>query len=421
MINKFIFEKIKQALKESFELSRPADTILSYFFKNNKNLGVNERRLIAEIYFGVIRNKLFYETISEKKDLEDIILKYLFFENKLTIDLLKKLGSDFQYSEEDLNKSKNQIKNPLIKFSVPELIAEQLKYSYDSDKLKFIYERLAQPAYLDIRVNLNKEKSQDVVFKQIQEDLEINSNNIRKTKYSPIGIRLPRGTQIQNISLFKDGIIEVQEEGSQILSYLVDANRNQMVADFCAGAGGKTLAIGALMSNKGRLYAFDVSDRRLQNLKKRFKRSGLSNVVSYLIKNENDIRTKRLKGKFDRVLVDAPCSGLGTIRRNPDLKWKHNHNSIKEMQIKQYSILNAAAKLCKIGGRLIYATCSIMSEENEDIVDKFLLENNSFKLIEVQPILDKYDIPIKMNTVFKVRLDEHEMDGFFAAIFEKIK
>jgi len=193
-----------------------------------------------------------------------------------------------------------------------------------------------------------------------------------------------------------------------------------MVADFCAGAGGKTLGIAALMSGSGRLYAFDVSDKRLMNLKKRFKRSGLSNVVSHLIKNENDIRIKRLKGKFDRVLVDSPCSGLGTIRRNPDLKWKHDLSTLTELHEKQFNILQGASRLCKLNGRVIYATCSFMPQENEDIVNRFLLDNNNFKIIDVQSILDKYQIPMKMDTFFKIRFNEHNMDGFYAAVFERV-
>jgi 16S rRNA (cytosine967-C5)-methyltransferase len=127
-----------------------------------------------------------------------------------------------------------------------------------------------------------------------------------------------------------------------------------------------------------------------------------------------------LRGKFDRVLVDAPCSGLGTIRRNPDLKWKHDQNSIFEMQKKQLNILTAASKLTKLGGRLIYATCSFMQEENEDVVNSFLKDNSGFKVMSIQPILDKYEIAMSLNDFFKTKFDEHDMDGFFAAVLERV-
>jgi len=163
-----------------------------------------------------------------------------------------------------------------------------------------------------------------------------------------------------------------------------------------------------------------VNDKRLMNLRKRLKRSGLSNTVCHHINNENDIRIKRLRGKFDRVLVDAPCSGLGTIRRNPDLKWKHDLESIFEMQKKQLNILTAASKLTKLGGRLIYATCSFIPEENEDVINSFLKDNSDFKIMSIQPILDKYNISVSSEDFFKTKFDEHDMDGFFAAILEKV-
>ena len=158
--------------------------------------------------------------------------------------------------------------------------------------------------------------------------------------------------------LFSSGAIEVQDEGSQLLGYLVAPKRREMVVDFCAGAGGKTLLMGAMMQSQGRLYALDISEKRLKNLAPRLKRSGLSNVHAQIIASENDIKVKRLAGKIDRVLVDAPCSGLGTLRRNPDLKWRQSPRSIDELAVKQQAILSAAATLLKPGGRLVYATCS---------------------------------------------------------------
>ena len=156
------------------------------------------------------------------------------------------------------------------------------------------------------------------------------------------------------------GDVEVQDEGSQLLALLLDAKRGEMVVDFCAGAGGKTLALGAAMRNTGRLYAFDTSGHRLASLKPRLARSGLSNVYPAQIAHERDERIKRLAGKIDRVLVDAPCSGLGTLRRNPDLKWRQTPQAVEELRVKQAAILASAARLLKPGGRLVYATCSLL-------------------------------------------------------------
>jgi 16S rRNA (cytosine967-C5)-methyltransferase len=211
----------------------------------------------------------------------------------------------------------------------------------------------------------------------------------------------------------------VQDEGSQLLSYLVAPKRGQMVADLCAGAGGKTLAIGALMRNTGRLYAFDVSEKRLNNLGKRLKRSGLSNLHAQVINNENDLKLKRLNGKFDRVLVDAPCSGLGTLRRNPDLKWRQTEQDVLELTQKQSAILARAAKLTKAGGRLVYATCSLLRDENEAIAEAFLSANTDFKLIPASEVLAQQNIELNTGDYLKLLPHLHGTDGFFAAVFEK--
>jgi 16S rRNA (cytosine967-C5)-methyltransferase len=192
-----------------------------------------------------------------------------------------------------------------------------------------------------------------------------------------------------------------------------------MVADFCAGAGGKSLAIGALMRNTGRLYAFDVSEKRLHNLGQRLKRSGLSNMHAQVISSETDPKLKRLNGKFDRVLVDAPCSGLGTLRRNPDLKWRQMPEDVAELNVKQTNILARAAKLTKTGGRLIYATCSLLNDENENIAEQFLAAHPDFKLLNAAEILAQQQIELDTGNYLKLLPHLHNTDGFFAAVFEK--
>jgi 16S rRNA (cytosine967-C5)-methyltransferase len=189
--------------------------------------------------------------------------------------------------------------------------------------------------------------------------------------------------------------------------------------DFCAGAGGKTLALGAMMHSEGRLYAFDTSERRLANLKVRLKRSGLSNIHPQQIDSETDARIGRLDAKIDRVLVDAPCSGFGTLRRNPDLKWRHNAESIAQMARKQTAILQSAARLLKPGGRLVYATCSLLREENEQIVEPFLDRNPGFALIPAHDVLRSQNIELDTGAYFRVFPHTHGMDGFFAAVMER--
>jgi 16S rRNA (cytosine967-C5)-methyltransferase len=219
--------------------------------------------------------------------------------------------------------------------------------------------------------------------------------------------------------LFVDGSIEIQDEGSQLLGFLLQPKRGEMVADFCAGAGGKTLLLGTLMRSQGRLYAFDVAEHRLARLKPRLARSGLSNVHPVRIESERDIKIKRLAGKLDRVLVDAPCSGLGTLRRNPYLKWRQTPASVAELSARQAAILAAAASLVKTGGRLVYATCSLLEQENEAIVRTFLEQHPEFVLCSAQEILAKQDIAIDCGEQLRLLPHRHGTDAFYAAAMER--
>ena len=224
--------------------------------------------------------------------------------------------------------------------------------------------------------------------------------------------------------LYTEGHVEVQDEGSQLLALLTGAKRGEMVVDFCAGAGGKTLALGAMMRNTGRLYAFDVSGHRLENLKPRLARSGLSNVYATQIAHENDERIKRLRGKIDRVLVDAPCSGLGTLRRNPDLKWRQSPKAIEQLQAKQTAILNSAARLLKPGGRLVYATCSLMPAENEVIANAFTAAHPDFLQLDAREKLEQAGVTQAESLVtpaghLRLWPHLHATDGFYAVAWER--
>ncbi len=227
--------------------------------------------------------------------------------------------------------------------------------------------RGSSAAPLDLRVNPLKTTRDEA-----RAALAASGIAAEPTPYSPLGLRVAGRPALARHPLFTPGAIEVQDEGSQLVGFLVAPKRTDMVVDFCAGAGGKTLLLGALMRSQGRLYAFDTHDRRLANLKPRLARSGLSNVHPQLLAHERDTKIKRLAGKIDRVLVDAPCTGFGTLRRNPDLKWRQPESALAELAAKQRAILAAAATLVKPGGRLVYATCSVLPDENEAVVDAFL-------------------------------------------------
>ena len=314
--------------------------------------------------------------------------------------------------------------------NLPEWLVEPLKAQLADKKgagfWQYVESLNVNPG-LDLRVNMLNEKRDDVA-----KELAKVAISSEPTPFSPWGLRVSDKVQLRNLSVYKRGAIEVQDEGSQLLALLVDAKRGEMVADFCAGAGGKTLAIGASMRNTGRLYAFDTSAHRLEGLKPRLARSSLSNVHPAAIAHERDERIKRLAGKMDRVLVDAPCSGLGTLRRNPALKWRQTPKTIEEMATLQTAILQSASRLVKSGGRLVYATCSLLKDENEAIAQQFSATNPDFEMLQVGDVLTQLKVENAASLCTGTGLEGstgleylrlwphiHHTDGFFAAIWQK--
>jgi 16S rRNA (cytosine967-C5)-methyltransferase len=273
---------------------------------------------------------------------------------------------------------------------------------------------MAVPAPLTIRVNSLK-----LSRSELQAKLLANHIEAEPTHYSPYGLTLGHKAQLMNNPLFTEGLFEVQDEASQVAGLLLQPKRSEMIADFCAGSGGKTLLFGMLMRNSGRIYAFDVNERRLGNLTPRLARSGLSNVYPQVISSENDLKIKRLAGKLERVFVDAPCLGLGTLRRNPDLKFRQSEAALTEITQKQLAILTAASNLLKPKGRLIYATCSILPQENQEIIKQFLAAHPNFCLVPIAQILSELQIPLSGDEYLAMRPDLHNSDGFFAAVMEK--
>jgi 16S rRNA (cytosine967-C5)-methyltransferase len=228
-------------------------------------------------------------------------------------------------------------------------------------------------------------------------------------------VRVAGRPAINQHPLYLEGAIEIQDEASQLVCLLLAPKRREMVVDLCAGAGGKSLLMGALMRGQGRVYAFDVSEKRLDKLKPRLARSGLSNIYPSLISNESDARLKRLSGKIDRVLVDTPCSGFGTLRRNPDLKWRQSPESIEQLKLRQTALLQRGASLLKPGGRLVYATCSVLREENQGIVVDFLGRHSEFEIVSANTILAQQHIPLDTGEFLELYPHVHGTDGFFAA------
>jgi len=401
----------------------PADAVVSRFFREHREFGPRERATLAETVYAVLRQKLLFDHLSPSgSGAKERRMAILGFQGPR--DFL--LGALNDQEKRWLANCDEEVKSADLmerhRHNLPEWMVAPLKAQLGDDFWPLV-ESLKQGAPLDLRVNSFTDKRAEV-----QAELKKAGIAATPTPYSPWGLRVDGKPPLTKLDAFTRGAIEVQDEGSQLLALLLDAKRGEMVVDFCAGAGGKTLAIGAAMRSTGRLYAFDTSAHRLDALKPRLARSHLSNVHPAAIAHERDERVKRLAGKIDRVLVDAPCSGLGTLRRNPDLKWRQSAKAVAELTAKQAAILQSAARLVKSGGRLVYATCSVLPEENEAIAEAFSAANPGFVLQDAGELLASLKVPDAAGLCaggesgtryLRLWTHRHATDGFFAAVWNR--
>lgn len=406
----------ERVLDEALHSPFAADSVVSHYFRERRQLGHWERGFIAETAYTVLRRRRSLEArcLGEVTPRRLLLAALACAQGLNRRELEPVLGSG---EGEWLARAKAVRLNELSvaeRLELPDWLHQALSLRIAPDELEALAQSLNQPAPLDLRVNTLKAEREAVLTALRADGIAADACTL-----SPLGIRLVDKPSLARHPRFLDGSIEVQDEGSQLLGFLVQPKRGEMVADFCAGAGGKTLMLGAMMRSQGRLYAFDVAEKRLARLKPRLARSGLSNVHPQRIDSENDIKIKRLAGKLDRVLVDAPCSGLGTLRRNPDLKWRQTPESVAELAVKQASILRAAAGLVKPGGRLVYATCSLLDVENDRVVDAFLAERTDFAEVHAGEVLSHQDITVDTGSRLRLTPHRHGTDGFFAAIMER--
>ena len=426
----YILEACTELVRLTLKFDHPTDAIVAKFFRDNRGFGPRERATLTDTVYNVLRNKLRYDHFAPSgsggKERRLAILGFAaprpFLEgaiNEQELAWIKKI--DAIKTDDLLDRHRHNLPEWLV---AP--LKEQLEHKKGAGFWQYV-ESLNDNPGLDLRVNMLNEKRDDVAKELAKVGIKS-----EPTPYSPWGLRVEDKTALRKLSVYNRGAIEVQDEGSQLLALLVDAKRGEMVADFCAGAGGKTLAIGASMRNTGRLYAFDTSAHRLEGLKPRLARSSLSNVHPAAIAHERDERIKRLAGKMDRVLVDAPCSGLGTLRRNPALKWRQTPQGIEEMAQLQTKILQSASRLVKSGGRLVYATCSLLKDENEAIALQFSAANPEFEMLQVGDVLNQLKVANAETLCSGTGLEGstgleylrlwphiHGTDGFFAAVWQK--
>ena len=402
----------EEALRTLLQFSAPADQVLSRYFRSKRALGRQERGFVAEAAFAVLRRKRSLEAAVGSSSPRALLVAALVrvqgfsgrsLEGLVDAPLLARLRAE-----------RKEALPPAVQADMPDWLWERLAAQQGDAEAMRLARGLLNPAPLDLRVNLARSDRQAVLQQLNNDGLQATA-----TPYSPAGVRLAGKPAINRHRLFEQGLVEVQDEGSQLLAWLLGARRSEMVADYCAGAGGKTLAIAMLMRGTGRLYAMDISAERLAKLAPRAARAAVSNIHTVALSGDNDARVKRLAGKLDRVLVDAPCSGFGTLRRNPDLKWRHAPQAIAELAEKQLRIARSAARLLKPGGRLVYATCSVLREENDAVADAFAAAEPGFRPVSCARLLAAQKIALDTGERLRLSPHGHGTDGFFAAAFER--
>jgi len=400
----------------------PADRIMDQYFRERRQMGSKDRAFAAETVYGCLRRKGELEALAGPllpADLPDetrsywlvaaYLLKYSGWSARALAD------ADFKGDADALVTRVRSTKPEALPFSarinMPEWLAGKLVGQFGETEAITLSDALNHAAQVGLRVNTLR-ANRDALAAQLAEE----GHPCEPMKYSPVGLQRAKRGPLFNTEAFQQGLFELQDEGSQLLAYMTEAAPKQKVVDFCAGAGGKTLALAAMMQNTGLLYACDISAGRLERLKPRLARAGAYNAQSFAIRDEHDPALKKLEASMDAVLVDAPCSGTGTLRRNPDIKWRPI--DLELLAMTQASILEAAAKLAKSGGRLVYATCSLLQEENEAITAAFLAGHPEFEVIPASEILARQGVSapegLKPDGALRLLPHLHGTDGFYA-------
>lgn len=413
-------QAVIELLDEVLETRYPADRLLSQYFRQRRYIGAKDKAAIAERFYAILRCLASNSWLVGHED------GFATSRLLVAVDLLRSGNSPDDYfsgeryaprylSAEEKALLPSEIDSVLqqapkhVQLDVPQWLLAALEQSL-GESLEVEMQAMQQRASTDIRVNTLK-RSRDALLKSLQ-DQDIDA---QATPLSPWGIRFGSRVSLLGMEAFKRGEFEVQDQGSQLLALATNVGPGQKVVDFCAGAGGKTLALAAMMDNKGAIHACDTHSRRLQELGKRAKRAGVFNVRTHSLSSENDKWVKRHAGQMDVVLIDAPCTGSGTWRRNPDARWNLTQDSLTSLQKTQQSILQSAARLVKPGGRLVYATCSLLLEENQHQAAWFLQENPAF-----EPAALDLDVDAAL-TITENQLQtlpaRDDTDGFFAATF----
>lgn len=415
---------VTELAADVFDSSKPADRHIDLFFRSRKYLGSSDRRFIAETLYGMLRHRtrvawmLTAAGLSEEhrsRSAAYLLLTggstpgQLAEATGLPLDALQKLQTcaDVRPQAASVSASLASV------YSFQEWMIDEWCTVWGTAETEALCGVLNTQAPMTIRVNTIKTTREDCRLILQKEGIETDLAEL-----SPYGLHLKRRTNLFQLTAFRDGLFEVQDEGSQLLALLVDPKPGSKIIDACAGAGGKALAMASVMKNRGEIFALDVHSFRLDELRKRIKRSGVDSIRAKVIAEGETLPA--LIGAADAVLVDAPCSGTGTIRRNPGMKWSVSRQMIAELQHKQASILALNAAYVRPGGRLVYATCSLMADENHAIAQAFLSAHPEFTLVPPSAVLERYGLAhIAPGEYFQLLPQRYNTDGFFAAVFQR--
>jgi 16S rRNA (cytosine967-C5)-methyltransferase len=412
--------------------NRPADRVVDGYMRQRRYIGSKDRVAVTEQVYAVLRRRARLDWWIARAGLERSwrrrVIANLALGEGWPLDRITSTFDGTAHSPKPLGDADRALVAELagrpfdsadmaeiVRADCPEWLEARLRRRF-GDRFLEELQALSRPAGVDLRVNVLKADRPTLLA-----EFQAAEIPVEPTPFSPLGLRLAKRRPVDRLPGFAEGRIEVQDEGSQLAALLVDAQPGMRVVDFCAGAGGKTLAMGAAMANRGHIGACDVSERRLEHAARRLRRAGLANVERRVLTSERDPWVKRHKGSFDRVLIDAPCSGTGTWRRNPDAKWWLTPKGLDELAAQQHSILESAARLVKPGGRLVYVTCALLDEENEGQIDRFLATHADFAPLpvgEVWPATVGGTAP-EGGAYLRLSPAAHGTDGFFVAILAR--
>ncbi len=388
---------LEQALTEVFESGKHADRMIDKYLRTNRKWGARDRKFFAEGVYEIVRHKRKIQFLVESEDMWSMIGAYLVTKG---FEIPNRVEFDHVDVERVQNRNK-YAKPPEVEYSFPDWLNELGKAEF-SDEWVPLMKSLNQPAEVFLRTNGLK-ITPDQLLKDLRAE-EIEADKIKSDVFEfSHALKLKERKNVFITQAFKKGGFEMQDAASQLVAPLLQVEPGHRVVDACAGAGGKSLHIAAMMQNKGKIIAMDIHDWKLKDLRERCSRAGVDILETKLIDSNKTV--KRLENSFDRVLLDVPCSGLGVIRRNPDTKWKLTMEEIVRLQELQKEIISKYSEMCKTGGLMVYATCSILHRENEEQVQWFL-NSDAGKNWTLQKEM-------------RVWPHKHGFDGFYAAVMKK--